>query len=305
MQCRNPKCGQIKILTGGRGNLANHNCKETGAKPPIAPPKSVVREFHRSLVGLSAGRLVPLAIADAPEFSALIQAAINIGAEYGKVEASVIVPSANTLRAVVKDIANKARAYIVNKYRDDIEDGLVSGTIDGWDGGGQRKRKFHTHTLFPITEDFEMQDHILFTTHCKADSVTAPVIREAFDPNMEKLTLPKESKVHLVTDDGTDIVAATANRSRTYCMDHGMNLTVKKSLQPHLTGLDLYGDRGGNVVDSVIRAVNTLKSSRMRKLTALKARFKPTPTDRRKQRVFKPCLPTLKSVRASFSKVSQ
>ena len=43
-------------------------------------------------------------------------------------------------RTVVKDIANMAWPYLLSKYREDIKDGLVSGTIDGWDGGGQRNR---------------------------------------------------------------------------------------------------------------------------------------------------------------------
>ena len=33
VQCRNAKCAQIKILTVGWGNLAEHNCKDTGPNP--------------------------------------------------------------------------------------------------------------------------------------------------------------------------------------------------------------------------------------------------------------------------------
>ena len=190
VQCRN-QCAKIKMLTSGRGALATHVCAErpvvlpSGAPRP--PSKAAVKEFQMSLAILCAGKLIPPALADAPELKKVIQLAINIGSAYGQVEAGNITPSANTLREVIKDTADKARAILVSNFRQELEDGLCSGTVDGWDGGGLRKRKFYTQTLSTITEDFVMSDNILFTAHCDAQSVTAEVIREALD-NMGRLT---------------------------------------------------------------------------------------------------------------------
>ncbi|XP_034238513.1 uncharacterized protein LOC117643631 isoform X2 [Thrips palmi] len=235
----------------------------------------------------------------------MIQAAIKIGAECGLVKAAEIVPCANTVTTVVKALADKGRAYLVEKLREDVEDGLASGSVDGWDGGGLRKRKFYCQTLSTINEDFELNDHVLFTTHCDAEKVTSAVIREAIDSNFARLQLPGE-KVHEVTDDGADIVAALADRSRDYCMDHALHLTVKKSLTPILTKIDLYGSVGGTVVEAVTRGVQVLKSSRQRPLTGLKKKLQPPPrTHRLSQRIFKSCLPMLKSVKANFNAVKK
>ena len=107
-----------------------------------------------------------------------------------------------------------------------------------------------------------------------------------------------------MSDDGADIVAALAGIGRSYCMDHGMHLVVKKSLTPLLTSLDLYGPEGGDGVDRVTTAVRTLKSSRDRKLIPLKSCLVAPPTSHRtEQRVFRSYLRMLRSVRAIFSRV--
>jgi len=191
VKCRGA-CGKVKMLTSGRGNLADHKCEEPGPRPVIPPTQSQVKEFQRSLAGLCSAKFITPTLVQEEVFLTLIQAAIKIGAECGMVKAAEIVPCANTISAVTKTLADKGRKYLIEKVKHDVEDGLVSGSLDGWDGGGLRKRKFYCQTLSTINEDFELSDHVLFTTHCDAESVTSAIIREAVDSSFARLQLPGE-----------------------------------------------------------------------------------------------------------------
>lgn len=306
VRCRNIRCGLIKMLTGGRGNLASHVCKEKPTPVPTTPPKSVIKDFRANICQMHVGKLIPIRTVESPEFRSVIEAAIKIGSEYGPVNVDEILPSAKTLTTEIGNLANKARAHLIEKIKPDVEDGLASATVDNW-VDLHHKRKFLTQTLSIIPEDFEMEDHVLFTSHCDAESVDAPVLREEIDVNLERLTLPSNGRLHYVCDDGADIVAALKDQERSYCMDHATDLCVKKSLQPQLTKIDLYGKEGGLIVDNVGKAVNIIKSSRKRslKFVALKKSLLKGPvTHRNSQRVFKSSVPMLQSTVNRFSQVS-
>ncbi|KAK3911465.1 5'-nucleotidase SurE, partial [Frankliniella fusca] len=95
------------------------------------------------------------------------------------------------------------------------------------------------------------------TPYCAAESVTGQVIRDEIKTNLSALSLdPDKVNLHYVTDDGADIVSAVSEDSRTYCADHCTNLVVQKALTRQLTKMDLYGERGGYIVDNVRKAEN-------------------------------------------------
>ncbi|KAE8738774.1 hypothetical protein FOCC_FOCC015734 [Frankliniella occidentalis] len=238
VRCRNVNCRLIKMLTSGRGNLANHECQvKSLTKDP--PSEVALKDFRSKLSQLCIGKLLPIRTVGSAELRAVIQAAIDIGADCGHISVNDIIPCSNTTTTDIKHLADKARAFLVDRLKEDVEDGLVSGTVDCWTENCH-KRKLLGNTLRHITEEFELNDHLLFMSHCNAKSVDHVVLKQEIESNMARFQLTTE-KAHYVSDDGADIVKALEFNSRSYCMDHALNLCVKKALQPQLTKLDLYG----------------------------------------------------------------
>ncbi|KAK3915744.1 Transposable element Hobo transposase [Frankliniella fusca] len=304
-------CGVIKMYSGGTGALGNHKCGANtaggGAKGArgAPPPKSDVDAFQTRLIELLAGNVLPLSLASADEFHALVQEAIRIGHQHGYCRAADLIPHPTTLKRKVVESAETARAALAAEIREELEDGMCSATVDWWTDG-QKQRKYLAHTVEFIDGNFELHDHLLLTPHCEAESVTAAVIKEEIRENLSSLSLdPEKVRLHYVTDDGADIVAAVGKENRTYCADHCTNLVVKKALHPQLTKLDLYGEWGGTVYTAVNRAVNDIKGLRQENVYRLKQDLTKGPKTRFGQTQFRSCMPMLKSVNKNFTKVRQ
>ncbi|KAK3931948.1 Transposable element Hobo transposase [Frankliniella fusca] len=306
VQCLNPKCGLVKMYSSGTGALMNHNCKEEINTPEKTLPEREKEDFQRKLISFFAGNVLPLSLASAQELHDLIDKALALGREYGLVSTKSLIPHPTTLHRAAVLYADEARSELVEALRDDLEDGMVSATVDGWTDG-QSRRKFFGHTVEYIDSNFVLHDNVLFTPYCAAESVTGQVIRDEIKSNLSALSLdPDKVNLHYVTDDGADIVSAVSEGSRTYCADHCTNLVVKKALTRQLTRLtkvDLYGERGGYIVDNVRKAVDTIKSSRRKTLTPLKKKLVKGPTNRKEQIQFRSCLPMLRKVHANFKQV--
>ena len=302
VQCLNPHCGIVKMLSsGGRGALAKHDCKTQNVFA-VKPPAAVITDLEGKVIELIVRRLLPVDLVDAPELSALLQECVNVGKSYGNVDITSMLPHSKTLTDHIKARAHAARFKLVEDLRDDIEDGLASATVDGWTDA-QRGRKYMGHTVANINADFELTDNVLFTPHCDAESVTATVIKDVIKTNMAEISLNPDSPLHYVTDDGADVKKAVDDKDRTYCADHGTNLTVKKALHPQLTKLDLYGREAGLVLKKINTAVNLIKGSRMQKWAGLKCRLVKGPNNRLNQTRYRSCVPMLRKVKVNFAKV--
>lgn len=307
VQCLNPNCGLIKILTSGRGALAKHVCKvkdpnEFSSKKPT---KDELDSLENRVLELIVSKLLPVDLMACKEMRALLQECVALGAKNGKVNLETgILPCSNTLTARLKSKGHAARQALVDDMREVIDDGLTSATVDGWTEP-QHCRKFLAHTVSYVSEEFQYNDHVLFTPHCDADSVTAEVIQDVVNTAKEEITISADAEMHYVCDDGPDVVKASEGKSRSYCGDHATNLAVKKSLQLQLTKVDLYGAEAGSVLNKVETAVNIIKSSRQRNvnITSLKKKLDRLPPNRLKQTRFKSSLPMLQKVKGNFKQV--
>ncbi|KAK3932332.1 Transposable element Hobo transposase [Frankliniella fusca] len=305
VRCRKD-CKVIKMLTRGRGNLAAHVCpRQLG---PITRPNQEIKNdfsFRSTLVQLCVQKLIPTRIVDSEEFETVIQNAIEIGAKCGPIKANEIIPSSKTLATHMKELADRGRAVLASTVKEDVEDGLASSTVDGWTENFH-KRKILGCTMSVIPENFELTEYTLFAAHCDSEIVDGDMIRSEIETNLERLEFGDGSNIHFVSDDGADIVKALEGKSRTYYMDHALNLCVKKAIQPQLTKTDLYGAEGGALLDAVGTAVDVIKSCRKRtpQIAKLKASLAKGPhAERRTQKVFKSCVPMLESAKKNLTKV--
>ncbi|KAK3919977.1 Transposable element Hobo transposase [Frankliniella fusca] len=304
VQCLNT-CKRIKMLGSGRGALADHVCPVQQNNGVVVVPPSAMNDFNHKLVEFFAGNLLPLSLASAPELHALVRAAISLGARFGNVQPENVIPHPTTMARLTASYADGVRGKLIETLREDLEDGMVSATVDGWTDS-QTSRKYLGHTAEYINKEFELEDHVLFTPHVDAESVTGSFIREEINSNLSALSLdPEKVKLHYVTDGGSDIVSAVSESTRTYCMDHCTNLVVKKALNPQLTKLNLYGERGGAIVDGVKNAVNIIKCSRKKQHVDLKKALVKGPENRTKQVQFRSCLPMLRAASRKFSQVKK
>lgn len=200
VKCRK-SCGVIKMYNGGTGALGTHECNtaKAGVGDAAPPPKVDVDSFINKLIEFLAGNVLPLSLASADQFHALIQEALRIGHDHGKCKASDLIPHPTTLKRKVTEFADAARSALVEEMREDLEDGLCSATVDGWTDG-QKQSKFLCHTVERIDKNFVLNDNVLFTPRCDAESVTAAVISEEIKTNLSSLSLDLDKvQLHYVT----------------------------------------------------------------------------------------------------------
>ncbi|KAK3925320.1 Transposable element Hobo transposase [Frankliniella fusca] len=294
------------LSSGNTGALANHECaKERERYSSVDLTKDDREMFENSLVALCAGQLLPPNLIMSEDFAVMIQAALDLGAKYSKLNAKDIIPYRTTLTVKMKAMADRAQADLVSSISEYVEDELVSSTADAWTDS-QRGRKFLAQTVSYVDEEFCYNENLLGVPHCDAESATAPVILEEIKSNLAKINLDPNSKLHYVTDDGSDIVCALKQEERTYCADHCTNLLVKKALTLQLSKLNLYGPEGEIILEKIAAAVSAIKSSRLNSasLANIKGKLKPFPKNRGHQIVFRSCIPMLQIVHNNYASVS-
>ncbi|KAK3916616.1 Transposable element Hobo transposase, partial [Frankliniella fusca] len=300
-------CGEIKICkvkTGSRHSLSTHVCPPP-KMPKVKPlPRDIKSTIASHCADLSAETFTPFVLAEAETFTKLAQCLIQIGHEYGPIDAKNILPSGKTVANKLHENADMARAALMKELEPALQEGMVSGTMDGWTDN-QKHRKYYAHTVQHIDKTWTLSDNLTGIPHCDAESVTAEVINEEITLEKTKLNFPPTAKIHYVTDDGADVVAAVAlsGNDRSYCMDHCTNLVTKKAMTLQLTKTDLYGNSGGKILNSVQSAVNCVMSSRKPIHSALKRKLKKGPTVTVGQKIFKSHMPMLKSARDNFEKL--
>lgn len=306
VQCMST-CKIIKIVKGNTGSttqLANHRCQVPLPHTLPPPPRSSKGEVASILAELTAESFAPFTLVEAKAFVKLADYLIKLGHAHGPINASDVLPCARTVSTKLKATADEIRGQLAEEIRPAIEEAMASGTIDGWTDP-QKCRKYLAHTVQYINSDWELQDNLIGIPSIDAESVTHEVIEEAIALEKSKLNLNPASKIHYVTDNGSDMVAAVAKsgNERSYCMDHCSNLIVRKSLEIQLTQTDLYGLRGGQIVFRVMSAVQYLMGCRDRALTKLKERLQRGPQRTTGQKVFKSSLPMLQAALANFDEV--
>lgn len=213
----------------------------------------------------------------------------------------LIIPCSNTVRERIRTRAHDARKEVIPEIQTAIDSETVSATHDGWKCN-YTGRHYYTVTMHYIDLQWTLMNRLLYTSQFGHDNSTAENVQDELLLQCSALGISDEcvKKIHFVTDGGANIVCALADFSRSYCADHLINVVLDRGTTVHLTRVDLYGARAGDVVDRVQLAIKTVKKHKSK--TALSAKLVAGPT-KRKQKVFKSFVPMLLSAKKHLAQV--
>jgi len=199
------------------------------------PPKEVPRHEKDKLVDLCvkfcALDLRPFNVVNGQGFKKVTQALVNIGADYGRVDAESVLPHSSTISRRTSTVAEKIRQKFLPEVKQALKNESCSFDADMW-SDKYTKTAYLTTTAQYVTPDFELKSLVLFTTAFPADEKkTGDNIREYSTTALNKLGISEEevAKVTYVTDAGANMIKAYADCNRLSCVAHNL-VTVLRHL---------------------------------------------------------------------------
>uniref|UniRef100_H3A0S7 BED-type domain-containing protein n=1 Tax=Latimeria chalumnae TaxID=7897 RepID=H3A0S7_LATCH len=163
-------------------------------------------------------------------FIELVQELISVGATYGRVSASSVLPHPSTISRRCRDTAEQKRKELIPQINDIL---IVIMTTDMWTDD-YRKIHYMAVTCHYVTPDFKLKAKDLATTMFPLEEAkTGENIRRellkllvntlGFDPS-------NLNKVVWVTDQGANIVLALRPYRCLNCQDHLLNTVLRHGL---------------------------------------------------------------------------
>ncbi|KAK3917303.1 Transposable element Hobo transposase, partial [Frankliniella fusca] len=233
-------------------HLASKKCKKAKAKTiqdtnaddtpdlwddvKFEPQPDVKRSFIKTTAEYCAWDLRPLDCVKNKGFINLIQAAIDIGSRYGRVDATKLVPCPSTVQKYVENEAEKVRLELSEEVQPLMEKDKVAGTTDCWTDDN-KKEKYLVVTLHYIKE-WLLQSRFLHTItlphgeSCSAENLLILLKRCFTECSIDPALL---EKVKWVSDSGSDIKKALEEFCWLYCAAHALNIVLRTALSIKLS----------------------------------------------------------------------
>ncbi|KAK3911352.1 Transposable element Hobo transposase [Frankliniella fusca] len=228
-------------------HLASKKCKKAKAKTiqdtnaddtpdlwddvKFEPQPDVKRSFIKTTAEYCAWDLRPLDCVKNKGFINLIQAAIDIGSRYGRVDATKLVPCPSTVQKYVENEAEKVRLELSEEVQPLMEKDKVAGTTDCWTDDN-KKEKYLVVTLHYIKE-WLLQSRFLHTItlphgeSCSAENLLILLKRCFTECSIDPALL---EKVKWVSDSGSDKKKALEEFCWLYCAAHALNIVLRTAL---------------------------------------------------------------------------
>lgn len=185
------------------------------------------------LVEFCAKDLRPFEIVLGEGFKKLIQHIWSMGAIYGDMDVSCILPHPTTISRNVAAIKEKKQQKILPVIEDAIIRGECSATTDMWTED-YKKNHFLTMTAHYFDENFTLKRKVLFTSLFKHKKKSGMNIRKELKNRFKKLGWnPKLlRKISFVTDQGSNVVKAlTKPYTRDNCRAHLLNTILRNTFE--------------------------------------------------------------------------
>lgn len=199
-------------------------------KVPLKTKQAVTEKC----VYMCAKDIRPFYVVKGDGFVELAQELINVGATYGRVAASSVLPSPNTVATHCRNLAEEKREEFAKQVKEILnKGGKVGMSTDMWTDDF-RKIHYLSITCHYVSEDFELIGKNLTTAMFPVDErktgdnirrelVKLLVTKFGFDPLSLK-------DIVWVTDQGANIVNALSSYRRLDCMDHVLNTVLRHGL---------------------------------------------------------------------------
>lgn len=295
-------CKTIKIFkkTAGPSVLARHVCSQS-AESKIQVTQEMKQIFRDACVDVSAADIRPFNMFSGPQFTNLIQKAVDFGVKYGNFEAADLLSDPTTISRACKARAVVAKEEIIPEILEMAEKDVLAATTDLWTDN-YRKNHFLTLTVHYINENWELISRVLFTTKFPEESETAQNINTVLFDKLQSLGIsPTAAKnIVFVTDNGANIKRALEMSSirRLYCAAHCLNVILKHTFTLKLVDLNLYSEEGNDILQTVSLVVASIKI--LDKTLGKKLKDSPSQMTGR----FTSAIPMLEAVDVNFDQVS-
>ncbi|CAL9699746.1 unnamed protein product [Knipowitschia caucasica] len=166
-------------------------------------------------------------------FQALAQELINIGASYGRIAASSVLPHHGTISKACLEKAEMKREQLVSELKQTLASGDIGMSTDMWTDD-YRKMSYIAITCHFINSDFLLVGKTLTTAVFPAeDAKTGKNIRRELLRlliNKFGLELSSLKNIVWVTDQGSNIIKALEPYRRLSCLDHLLNTVMRHGL---------------------------------------------------------------------------
>lgn len=261
--------------SSGTSNLKRHVCVGTvGSKKDSTQtditgyikntkvPAKAKSEVTDGCVKLCCEDLRPFDIVSGDGFTGVAQILINIGAQYGRVDASSVLPHRQTVCDRAKGTAKTEKEILSTEVNKALECGIAI-TTDMWTDDFN-KRAYSAFTCHYINEDWKLKSRVITTAEFDstlkktAVNLNDQITKELHEFGIDACHL---SKVMFVSDQGSNIKAALRSYKWTPCAAHILNIVLKHTFDVKKDGTPEYMQDVGDVIDKCKSLVTYLKKS--------------------------------------------
>lgn len=276
-------------------------------RPQVPITTDMKTTFRDACVQMCTGDIRPFNIVQGNHFQSLIQTAIDLGAQHGRIEAKNLIPDPTTISRNVEKTAKEIRLGLSEKLREAIKNRRCAMTTDMW-SEDFTETKYLTVTCHDFDDDWALNSQVLFTAKFPEESETAENIKKLLLAEFRKLRVCDEDlqKIVFVSDGGANIIKALSllGVERLYCADHCLNVVLKRAFTLPLVDLDLLGEEANKVIEEAALAVSLIKTKKLDKNLAKVLKDIPVTRKSEGSRYYKQLYPPLECFLEKFEEVS-
>lgn len=191
------------------------------------------RALTKTIVEFCAKDIRPMEIVSGKGFMRLVQHIMSIGATYGNIDISTILPHPTTVSRNVAKVKKEIHQKIFPIIEKAMEKGECSATTDMWTED-YKKKAFITLTVHFFDDKFTLQKNVLFTSFFKFKSKTGKNVKKEILRRFTELGYKKKLlvKMRFVTDQGSNVVKALKHPYlRDDCRAHLLNTVLRNTFE--------------------------------------------------------------------------
>lgn len=261
------KCKKAYAYSGhktGTSSLLRHKCtsgtstilrytQSTVTKPVTNDAKDMV---CRRAVEFVAKDIRPFQVVAGAGFLNMAQTLIGIGAKYGNVDASSLLPHPTTLSRKTSELAEELRDVVRDIVVPIARSIGISATLDLWTD--DHKKVSYLGVTIHYVRDYKLVGRVLCTSEFDPECrKTGENVRAALQQALRRYGLHDcMSNIVFVTDRGSNMIAALKTSCRLNCSAHSLNTILEHTMRA--VRVDSDSDNSSSDFSGVLEACRSL-----------------------------------------------